>query len=158
MQKGHKVETHADLPKNVREELYAEERQALERRKKTTRTSAANHPPINITMLPAPSHQTSNVVSSPAETPAPDMSSKTTLIIHLDIPGFLDVHVEEYCAWQESRFKRPSLKVEYKKATDVIIRDAMDLGLIRQDPNPDFLTKKGVLSGVAKHIVGDIDY
>lgn len=34
----------------------------------------------------------------------------------------------------------------------------MDLELICQDPNPDFLTEKGVLPGVAKHIVGDIDY
>jgi len=158
VQNGHKLETHDDVPKDIREQLYAEERQALERHKKATRTSAASLPPINITMLPAPSHQTSNVVSSPAGTTALDIPSKSTPIVHLDIPGFLDVQVEEYCAWQESRFKRPSLKVEYKKACDVIIGDAMDLGLIRQDPNPDFLTEKGVLLGVAKHIVGDIDY
>jgi len=79
-------------------------------------------------------------------------------IVRLDIPGFLDEHVEEYCTWQQSRVKKPSLKVEYKKACDVMIEDGMDLDLIRQDPNPDFLTKKGVKRGIAKHIVGDIDY
>jgi hypothetical protein len=34
----------------------------------------------------------------------------------------------------------------------------MDLGLMRQNPNPDFLIKKGVKRRIAEHLVGDIDY
>jgi hypothetical protein len=97
VQNGHKLETHDDVPKDICEQLYAKERQALERHKKATRTSTASLPLINITMLPTPSHRTSNVVSSLAGTLALDMPSKSTLIVRLDIPGFLDEQVEEYC-------------------------------------------------------------
>ena len=34
----------------------------------------------------------------------------------------------------------------------------MDLGLICQNPNPDFLIMKGGKRGIAEHLVGDIDY
>lgn len=93
--------------------MYAEEQLALDRHKKVTRPSTESIPPINIIMLLASSHQTSSVVLSPARTPASDIPSKSTPIVHLDITGFLDEHVEDYCAWQQSRFKRPKVKVEY---------------------------------------------
>ena len=48
-------------------------------------------------------------------------------------------------------------KVEYKQASQVILDKRVDLGLIRRDPNPDFF-KNGVKRGIAKHVVGDIDY
>ena len=42
------------LPEDIREQLYAEAQQSLERRQKATNTSTANLPPINITnVLPA---------------------------------------------------------------------------------------------------------
>ena len=40
----------------------------------------------------------------------------------------------------------------------MIIEDGMDLELIRRDPNPDFLIKKGVKRGTAERVVSDIDY
>jgi hypothetical protein len=49
-------------------------------------------------------------------------------------------------------------KVEYEQAGQEILAQRMDLGLIRQNPNPDFLIKKGVKRGIAEHLVGDIDY
>jgi hypothetical protein len=53
---------------------------------------------------------------------------------------------------------KPALKVEYQKACDVIIEDGVDLELIRRDPNPDFLIKRGVKRGIAELVVGDIDF
>jgi hypothetical protein len=97
-------------------------------------------------------------VPSQAGTPAPDMPSKSTPINPLDIPGFLDEMVEDYCTWQQLRVKKPTLKVEYQKACDVIIGEGMDLELIRRNPNPKFLIDKGVKKGTAKQIVSDIDY
>jgi hypothetical protein len=40
----------------------------------------------------------------------------------------------------------------------VIIKDGIDPELMRRDPNPEFLIKKGVKRGPAEHVVGDIDY
>ena len=49
--------------------------------------SKTSHPPIAITnVLPAPSYQTSNLVSSLSKTPALDMPSKHTSINRLNIP------------------------------------------------------------------------
>jgi hypothetical protein len=99
---GHTLETHDDVPKDIREQLYVEERQAVERHQKASRSSAVSLPPIpiTITVLPAPSDQTSHLVSLPAA--APDMPLKSTLIDRLNIPGPRDEAVEEYCAWQKS--------------------------------------------------------
>jgi hypothetical protein len=97
-------------------------------------------------------------VSSSAGTPALDMPSNYTPIDRLNIPGFRDDVVKEYYAWQQLQVKQPALKVEYQKACDAIIEDSMDLELIRRDPKPDFLIKRGVKRGIAEHVVGDIDY
>jgi hypothetical protein len=152
------LETHDDVPGNICKELYAEEQQSLERHQKASRTSVSSLPSVNITnILLALSGQTSYLASS-AGTPAPNLPSISSLIVCLDIPGFLDKQVEEYCTWQQSRVKKPILKVEYQKACDIIIEDSIDLELIRRDPNPKFLTDKGVKRGPAEYIVGNIDY
>jgi hypothetical protein len=54
VQYGHTLQTHDDVPKDIREELYAEEQQSHERHQKSARTSTASQPPININVLPAP--------------------------------------------------------------------------------------------------------
>lgn len=86
------------------------------------------------------------------------MPSKHPLINHLNIPGLWDVLVKEYCAWQQLQVNDIAQKAEYEQAGQVILQERMDLGLIRRDPNPDFLIKKGVKRGIAEHVVGDIDY
>jgi hypothetical protein len=54
LEQGYELETHADVPEEVRQQLYAEEQQGLERRQQAASKSAATFPPINITnMLPA---------------------------------------------------------------------------------------------------------
>jgi hypothetical protein len=100
VQDGHTLETHDDVPQKIRDELYAEEQQSLERHQKTTRTSIASHPPITITnVLPTPSYQTSHLVSSATGTPALDMPLESTPIEPLGVPSFLDEQVEDYCTW-----------------------------------------------------------
>jgi hypothetical protein len=148
---------HDDVPENIREELYIEQ-QSLERHQKASRTSASSLPPVNITnVLPAPSGQTSHLASV-AGTPAPDLPSKSIPIVRLDIPGFLDEQVEEYCTWQQSRVKKPALKEDCKKACDVMIEQGIDLNLIRRNPNPKFLIDEGVKRRTAERVVSDIDY
>jgi hypothetical protein len=80
VQEGHTLETHDDVPANIREELYAEEQKSLERHQKAFGTSAATPPAIHITnVLPPLSSPTSHLASS-AGTPAPDMPPKYTPI------------------------------------------------------------------------------
>ncbi|CZR67953.1 uncharacterized protein PAC_17852 [Phialocephala subalpina] len=100
VQDGHTLETHVDVPKNIREKPYAEEQKSLERHQKAPRTSTSSLPPINITnVLHVPSCQTFHLVSSPAGPSAPDMPSRATQNDRLDIPGCLHEQVEDYFAW-----------------------------------------------------------
>jgi hypothetical protein len=80
--------------------------------------STAGHPITITNVLPAPFYQTSDL-SSLAGTPAPDMPSQYTPIDRLNIPGFRDDAVKEYCAWQQSQVKDLALKREYQTACDV---------------------------------------
>jgi hypothetical protein len=153
VEQGLVLQTHNDMPEEIRQQLYTEEQQAIEKRQKPASTSVA---PINITnVLPAPSYQTPPLVSSLARTPAPD--SISTPLNRLDIPGHRDEAVEEYCAWQQSQVRHADQKEAYEKAREVIMDAGMDLGLIYQDPNPKFLIDGGVKRGAALHVVHDIE-
>lgn len=98
VEQGHELQTHDNVPEYIRQQLYAEEQQGIERRQKPASTSAANFPPINITNVLPAQYQTP-LGSSPTGTPAPDMPSISAPIHRLNIPGFLDDAVEDYCAW-----------------------------------------------------------
>jgi hypothetical protein len=159
VQEGHTLDTHDDVPENIREELYAEEQKSLERNQKASGTSAAISPAIHITnVMPPPSGLVSHLASVTGS-PVPNMPSRQHIANdRLNIPGFRDDAVKEYCAWQQSQVKEPALKAEYNTACGVILEEGMDLELIREDPNPDFLVKRGVKRGIAKQVVRDIDY
>jgi hypothetical protein len=158
VQDSHLLKTHDDVPKDICEQLYTEEQLSLQSHQKVARTSTAGHPITITNVLLALFYQTSYLVSSPSGTPALDMPLKYTPIDCLNIPGYWDDAVKEYCAWQQSQVKEPELKVEYKTACDVILGENIDLELIRRNPNPKLLTDKGVKRGTAEQVVSDIDY
>ena len=56
VEEGHHLETQDEMPEKVRVDLYAEEQQLLEMRRKDRSTSASNAPPINI-ILPESFYQ-----------------------------------------------------------------------------------------------------
>jgi hypothetical protein len=75
IEQGHMLQSYDNVPQDIREQLYAEVQQSLERCQKATSTSTANFPPINITnVLPAYSCQTP-IGPSPAGTLAPDVTA-----------------------------------------------------------------------------------
>jgi hypothetical protein len=148
---GNTLESHGDVPQNIRQQLYDEEAMSLERHQKKTAVSTSSLPnlPITITMLQSASPQTSGALSESVETLGSCAVPQSTKRKRLDLPGYLDEQVEDYCKWQKSRVRRLKTKLGY---------DGRDLELIRQDPDPKFLTDNGVEKGVADHIVNDIDY
>lgn len=70
-----------------------------------------------------------------------------------------DVALNEYSEWHQSRVFDISFKVDFKKARDVALENALDLDLdlIHEENDPDFFEKQGVKRGTAKRFVRDIE-
>jgi hypothetical protein len=91
VEQGGQLQTHDDVPKDIREQIYAEDQQRLERHQKVTNIPSSNLLPINITnVLPA------SVSTSPMADQPPPITSIT-------VPGLRDTALKEYCDWQQSQ-------------------------------------------------------
>lgn len=101
VEQGGQLRTHDDVPEDIRQQLYAEEQQQVERQQKTTKASVPSLPPITITnVLPGTPH---SIATQPVVTPSTP---------RLVIPGFLDTALEEYSGWQQSRVRSESRKAD----------------------------------------------
>ncbi|KUM64736.1 hypothetical protein ACN42_g2346 [Penicillium freii] len=92
VEQGGVLTSHDDVPDSIREKLYIQEQQRIERHKRSHQTTAG-YPPINITnVLPAQSLSAS-VPDTPI--PASAMSPAKITAECLDIPGLRDLAVAE---------------------------------------------------------------
>lgn len=153
VEKGGVLETHDDVPDSVREQLYAEENQRLDKKKKAAENSTTGSvcPPININVLPAGSSQQS--IKPPANDAMASGPGCTKSII---IDGLLDVAVDEYTEWQQSRVSNEAFRENINKARDVTLENCLDLTQIYEDQDPGFFVKHGVKVGAARRFVRDI--
>jgi hypothetical protein len=133
IQKGRVVKSHNDVPDEIREQLYREERQRLERQPKTNNVSSP-FPPINITNV-LPQSQ-SLITSSNAPTPQGDVRPCGNVC--LAIPGPWDLAVKEYTEWQQSNVVDEKLKAEFSRACEVVLEDGMGLEQVYEDQSPGF--------------------
>ena len=153
-EKGGVLETHKDVPDEIRDELYMEEQQRLEKDKRKTGNipgGGTPYPPININVLPSHSPglevTASNAVADPS-------GPKETC--PLKIPGFRDLAVKEYGEWLASTVSDDKLKAAFRQACDVTLSDGFDLEHIYKDQNPGFFVGKGVKPGIARIFVENI--
>jgi hypothetical protein len=120
VQQGGQLRTYGDVPEDIREQIYAEDQQRLERHQKLTNIPISNLPPINITnVLPGLSHQVYMTNS-----PMADHASEPPPTTPLAVPGFRDAAIKEYCDWQQSKVVDLAWKAGFQKAYDVAM--AMD--------------------------------
>jgi hypothetical protein len=92
MEQGGVLETHANIPNSVREQLYTEENQRLDKKKAANNSTIGSIcPPININVLPAGlSQQSIHTPTNNAITTRPGYTKSIML------NGLLDIAVEEY--------------------------------------------------------------
>jgi hypothetical protein len=141
---GGQLQSHDDVPEDVRQQLYAEEQQQLEQYQRASYRAPASHAPIHITnVLPGPSH----LSSGPAEVQAKP---------RLDVPGFLDTAVEEYSKWQQSRVQRANQKDDIQNMCDMALEHGLDQQQLYQDQDPDFFISRVIKLGVARRFIRDI--
>ena len=133
VEQGYELQTHEDVPEDIREQLYGEEQQSLERRQKSNSTAAGNLPPINITNVLPPQAYQPPLAASPARSPPSDLTSTSIPVSRLDIPGPRDIAVRDYSHWQQSKVDDEMLKVEFQKACDATLADGLDLEQVHED-------------------------
>ncbi|KXH54069.1 hypothetical protein CNYM01_13981 [Colletotrichum nymphaeae SA-01] len=75
----------------------------------------------------------------------------------LDIPGLRDDALREYSDWQCSKVRGEELKMEFRKARDLALKDGLDLELIHKVPDPTVFIERGVRRGIAMRFVGDVE-
>lgn len=74
------------------------------------------------------------------------------------VHGLLDVAVEDYTKWQQSRVGNETFRDDIKKACDVALANCLDLMQIYEDQDPGFFVTEGVKVGVARRFVRDIGH
>jgi hypothetical protein len=150
---GHQLESHDDVPDDVRQQLYAEDQQYLESQ---SRASRGKFTPIHITnVLPSSHGQGSNVSSGPT-TPLPHGLGSAPVSVNLGIPGPLDEAFQHYCSWLSSKVTREVLKREYQKVCHITLDEGLDLDLVYEAQDPTFYIDKGIKIGVARRFIRDI--
>ncbi|KAF4534642.1 uncharacterized protein LTHEOB_12920 [Lasiodiplodia theobromae] len=154
VEQGAALRTHDDVPDDIREQLYAEEQQDAEHRRKRRASSLAGYPPINITNV-LPSQAAG--LDAGAPTPASAGAVQSRPLTCLEIPGPRDIAVMRYSEWQRSQVSNTALKMEYQKACDLTLAEGLDLELVWEDQHADFYIQKGIKSGVARRFVRDIE-
>ncbi|KAI8686735.1 hypothetical protein NCS56_00334500 [Fusarium sp. Ph1] len=130
IQLGNVLQSHDDVPPDVRDLLYAEEAQDISRKRKHRTSSSADSRPINITnvMPPHSSRRSDSCDARPTSEPADTASQAPS---YLGLTGMRDVNVTEYCTWHCSKF--------------------------RMDQDADFFIEKGVKVGIARRWVNDVE-
>jgi hypothetical protein len=63
----------------------------------------------------------------------------------------------DYCDWQQSQVHDESLKIEFRKACDVLLAEDLDLEQAHEDQGSDFIVQKGMIRGFARRFVAEIE-
>ncbi|KAK3934333.1 hypothetical protein QBC46DRAFT_83014 [Diplogelasinospora grovesii] len=151
VQQGGKLETHGDVPEDIRTQLYAEEQQYSDRKRK--RRDSGSHPTAHLPMIinnyiPALADRSRSALALPdsfSSQPSP-----------LTIPGLRDDAVAAYCEWHCSKIRSQDQKEQYKLIRELALEKGFDLELIHEDHDAQFYIERGVLEGVARRWVKDV--
>ncbi|KAM0714703.1 hypothetical protein Q7P37_009720 [Cladosporium fusiforme] len=153
-EEGNKLESHDDVPDDVREELYAVEQQRFENQQKSKTAATGSVPSIQITNV-IPGQDTATGILSSTDTH--DLQGMPVRPDRLRIVGQRDIVVREYTNWQRSQVLSNELKTQYGKAGSAVLKHGWDLEQLHRLKNTKFLIDEGVLEGIAERFVDDIN-
>ncbi|CAI7611190.1 unnamed protein product [Penicillium pancosmium] len=139
--KAHHLKRLVTYVEKVREELYVEEQQRLEKNDRKGGHILGNgipYPPIHINVHPSQSAATGSDIS------ATQTDADSKVLNSLDIPGSRDKAVKEYSEWQVSNITDDTLKAAYRQFCDLMLENNLDLEQVFQDQDPEFFIRKGV--------------
>ncbi|KAK0367742.1 hypothetical protein CLIM01_14901 [Colletotrichum limetticola] len=146
VQQGHNLDTHDDVPEEIRAQLYAQEQQGRKRKRQDSGSDSAGHVPViihnHIPDYVAASDRASPDLGSPVSPPSRPLP--------LCVTGLRDDAVEAYCKWHCSKVRSPTQKRYFELTYNLTIERGLDLELVHEDNDAQFFIKQGVLEGVAR--------
>ena len=153
VQQGGHITTHNDVPQAIRDQLKAEE---TERGQRHFKTNASQFPPINITNVLPPLTSQSVPPLAANGISGTEGSIRPSQPCRLKISGPRDAALKDFCEWQAMQVDDPVLKKDFQKAHEVALAHALDLEILYEDNDSEFLVKNGLKRGTARHMVGGI--
>jgi hypothetical protein len=75
----------------------------------------------------------------------------------LEIPGPRDSTVREYSDWQQEQVTDEELKIDFRKACSITLKDGLDLEQIYKDQDLSIFVQSGIKRGIARRFVSDIE-
>ena len=152
-QRGGKLDSHDDVPEEIRKQLRAVEHGRPARRKKNDAGAfPPSHTPVVINnYIPAQPGQASQAL---IEASLPVGSGNEQF--RLSIPGLRDDAVTAYCEWHCSKVRSQRQKKQYESARDLTLEFGLDLELVEEDKDAQFYIDHGIMEGVARRWVRDV--
>ncbi|KAL4744306.1 hypothetical protein BDW72DRAFT_209112 [Aspergillus terricola var. indicus] len=126
--KGGKLESHGDVPRDIRRDLILESQTGRKSKKDNSLASGTPYHPVSINVLPAQASTASMISPSPPRSSSPRVA----------------------------QYGDEAYKADFRKARDVVIKRWMDLELILENSNPGFFTDEGIEIGTALRFICDI--
>ncbi|KAL3442695.1 hypothetical protein BJX65DRAFT_321198 [Aspergillus insuetus] len=135
VEKGGKLESHGDVPRDIRRDLILESQTGRKSKKDNALASGSPYHLVSINVLPA------QASTAPMISPSPPRSSSPRVVIEGD----------RVAACSDEAYK-----ADFRKARDVVLKRRMDLELILENSNSGFFTNEGVELGTALRFIRDI--
>lgn len=159
-EEGHPLQTHNDVPPNIRELIYLVEQQDAERKKlKHMVSSSGDLPRVQITNVqPSPFHPAS-AACYVAPGDKPETAASLWRPTRVSIPGPRDEAVRQYCKWHCTQVTEPNWKAGFREICDIMLAKGLNLGHVHaaQKQEIDFLVAKGVKRGIAIQFASHVE-
>jgi hypothetical protein len=126
---GNKLDSHHDVPDHIRQQLYAEADQRIERRQ-NSRTPASAMSQMQAgtpTAIPTPGAMQSS--AEPRQTGPSTVAIAPALLESLDIPGPHEDAIRDYVTWQQGQATTEDWISQFAKAGDILLKQGFRLNL-----------------------------
>jgi hypothetical protein len=153
-QDGNTLDTHSDVPEDIRQEIRLEDQQRFDRKRKARAISPQSLVPINITNV-LPGHSERAPLPPPHINTRPSIPAPNT-VSALDIPGYRDDAVKDYIQYLQGKVRSKPHKEQFEKAGNIVLDDFLDLDQVYQEQNPEFFTAREVELAPAIQFIKDI--
>ena len=150
---GEKLESQADIPDDLRRELYAEADNAFARKRNLRAISPIRSVPVTVNNhfpeQPIPGSSSTGVVSA-SEHRSAEILSPVVITDHHDTA------VYKYSKWLQSRYHGTVYKEAVAAAERLVQQRILGLDHIYEDRNWQFLVDEGIPMRVARRFVCDV--